>query len=188
MDIFEYVMVMVSIIVGLALTHLLQGLVEIAQRPRPIRLWSIHLVWVAYMLVLVAFWWWWQFRLQQITWSFHHYVFVLGYAALLYVISTLLFPKVVDPDLDLDAFFYENRGWFFGLFTLFVMVDLADTWMKGPDHFASLGFEYPIRSALFAVGFVVAMRTRNPVYHWALGLSVLFYQITYAIRQFGVVA
>lgn len=48
MDRFEYVMVMVSIIIGLAMTHLLQGLVEVAQRPKPFRLRSIHLVWVLF--------------------------------------------------------------------------------------------------------------------------------------------
>lgn len=47
MDMCEYVMVMVSIIVGLAMAHLLQGLVDIAQRPRPMKWRWIHLVWAA---------------------------------------------------------------------------------------------------------------------------------------------
>ena len=68
---FEYVMVLVSIIVGLALTHLLQGLVEIAQRPQRMKIASIHLVWVIYMVITIAFWWWWQFKLQLVpVWTF----------------------------------------------------------------------------------------------------------------------
>ena len=186
MDMFEYVMVLVSIIVGLALTHLLQGLVEIAQRPRRMKIASIHLVWVIYMVVTVAFWWWFQFKLQLLpVWTFQAYLFVLSYAVILYILSTLLFPKVLDPDLDLDAFFYDRRGWFFGFSTLNLVVDLVDSRLKGAENFASLGLEYVVVTALHAVLFVGAMKTRNPVYHWAVGLAILLYQITWAFRHYG---
>ena len=189
MDMFEYVMVMVSIIVGLAMAHLLQGLVEIAQRPRPMRLRSIHLVWVAYVLVTTAFWWWFQFKLQTLTpvWTFQAYLFVLTFAALLYVLSTLLFPRGLDPDLDLDAFFYDRRGWFFGANTLYLVVDLLDSRMKGAEHFAGLGVEYLIATAVQIVLSLVAMKTRNAWFHWIFGLAALLSQVEWAIRQYGTV-
>lgn len=188
MQMFEYVMVMASIIIGLALTHLLQGLVDIAQRPRPMRLRSIHLVWVAYMLVTTAFWWWWQFKLQELTpvWTFQAYMFVLFFAALLYVLSTLLFPKVLDPDVDLDTFFYDRRGWFFGANALYFTVDLIDSRMKGAEHFASLGLEYVIATLVQAALCLIAMKTRNAVFHWIFGLAALLTQIEWAIRHYGV--
>jgi hypothetical protein len=189
MDMFEYVMVMVSIIVGLAMAHLLQGLVEISQRPRPMKLRSIHLVWSAYVLITTAFWWWFQFKLQALTpvWTFHAYLFVLFFAGLLYVQAALLFPRNLGPDVDLDAFFYDHRGWFFGTTALYFLVDLADSWMKGSDHFASLGVEYVIVSCLqFALCFV-AIWTRNKVFHWIFGLIALLSQIEWAFRQFGTV-
>jgi hypothetical protein len=177
MDMFEYVMVLVSIIVGLALTHLLQGLVEIAQRPKRMKIASIHLVWVIYMVITVAFWWWWQFKLQQLpVWTFSAYLFVLGYAVILYILSTLLFPRVLDPDLDLDDFFYDRRGWFFGFNALYFVVDMIDSRLKG---------EYVVTTALSAVLCLGAMRTRNPAYHWAVGLAILLYQTNWAFRQFG---
>jgi hypothetical protein len=186
MDMFEYVMVLVSIIVGLAMTHLLQGLVEIAQRPKRMKIASIHLVWVIYMVITVAFWWWWQFRLQLLSpWTFQAYLFVLGYAVILYILSTLLFPKVLDPDLDLDAFFYDRRGWFFGFSTLYFVVDLIDSRMKGVEHFNGLGVEYVVTTALSAALCLGAMRIRSAPYHWAVGLSILLYQTTWAFRQFG---
>ena len=186
MDMFEYVMVMVSIIVGLAITHLLQGLVEIAQRPRPMRLRSIHLVWVVYMLTSVAFFWWWQFKLQLLPeWTFQAYLFVLGYAAILYVMGTLLFPKVLDPDFDLDAFFYDRRGWFFGVAALYFVVDVIDSRLKGAEYFAGLGVEYFATMALSITGCLFAMKTRNPVFHWVFALAVSLWQIVWAFRQFG---
>jgi len=186
MDMFEYVMVLVSIIVGLALAHLLQGLVEIAQRPKRMKIASIHLVWVIYVLTTVAFWWWWEFKLQLVpVWTFGAYLFVLGYAVILYILSTLLFPKVLDSDLDLDAFFYDSRGWFFGFNALYFVVDLIDSRLKGAEYFANLGLEYVITTALSGVLCLVAMKTRNPVFHWIFGLAVLLYQTSWAFRQFG---
>ena len=187
MDMFEYVMVLVSIIVGLALTHLLQGMVDVVQRPRRLKIVSIHLVWVFYTLVTVAFWWWWQFKLQELTqvWTFQAYLFVLFFAGLLYFISTLLFPKVLDPDLDLDAFFYDRRGWFFGATALYFVVDLADSRMKGAEHFASLGLEYVIATVVQIVLCLVAMRTRNAVFHWLFGLAALISQLEWAVRHYG---
>ena len=183
---FEYVMVLVSIIVGPALTHLLQGLVEIAQRPQRMKIASIHLVWVIYMVITIAFWWWWQFKLQLVpVWTFSAYLFVLGYAVVLYILSTLLFPKVLDPDLDLDAFFYSRRGWFYAFNALYFLVDLIDSRLKGAEHFASLGLEYLIVTVLSAALCIGAMKIRNAGYHWTVGLGILLYQTVWAFRQFG---
>ncbi|MEY4555956.1 MAG: hypothetical protein RL093_1075, partial [Pseudomonadota bacterium] len=109
----------------------------------------------------------------------------LGYAVILYILSTLLFPKVLDPDLDLDAFFYDRRGWFFGFNALYFVTDMIDSRLKGTEHFASLGLEYVITTVLSAVLCLGAMRTRNPAYHWAVGLAILLYQTNWAFRQFG---
>ena len=186
MDMFEYVMVLVSIIIGLALTHLLQGLVEVAQRPTRMKIVSIHLVWVIYMIITVAFWWWWQFRLQLLSpWTFQAYLFVLGYAVILYILAALLFPKVLDPDLDLDDFFYDRRGWFMGFSTLYFLVDLIDSRLKGAQYFADLGLEYVVSTVLSAIVCAIGIRTRNVAYHWVIGLGILIYQTIWAFRQFG---
>ena len=189
MDMFEYVMVMVSIIVGLAMAHLLHGLVDIAQRPQPMKLRSIHLVWAAYVLLTTAFWWWFQFKLQALVpvWTFHAYLFVLSFAALLYVQATLLFPRNLEPDADLDVFFLDHRGWFFGATAIYFIADFTDSWMKGPEHFAGLGLEYVIVTGVQFVLCLVAIWTRNRVFHWVFALVALLSQLEWALRQFGTV-
>lgn len=186
MDRFEYVMVMVSIIIGLALAHLLQGLVEVAQRPRPLRLRSIHLVWVIFMLMTVAFFWWWQFKLQALQeWTFGTYIFVLAYACLMYFQSTLLFPRDLCPDVDLDEFFHRQRGWFFGANALNSSIDLVDTWLKGSEHFQSLGPEYPVTVAVNAIGSLIAIFVPSRIFQWVFALGSLLYLLSWAFRQFN---
>ena len=185
MDRFEYVMVMVSIIIGLAVAHLLQGLVEVAQRPRPFRLRSIHLVWVIFMLMTVSFFWWWQFKLQALPeWNFGTYIFVLAYACLFYFQSTLLFPKDLGPDVDLDDFFHQQRGWFFGLNALNNSIDLIDTWLKGSEHFQSLGPEYPVTVAVQTIGSLIAIFVPSRAFQWIFALGSLLYLLSWAFRQF----
>ncbi|MEI7572604.1 MAG: hypothetical protein WCJ52_05680 [Phenylobacterium sp.] len=189
MDRFEYVMVMVSIIIGLAFVHLLQGLAEVAQRPRPFRLRSIHLVWVLFMLVTVAFFWWWQFKLQALQeWTFGTYIFELAFACVMYFQSTLLFPKDLGPDVDLDEFFHQQRGWFFGVNALGQLLDLVDTWIKGSEHFQSLGPEYPIGVAFNVIGSLIAIFVPARAFQWVFALASLLYVLSWALRQFNTLA
>ncbi len=96
MQMFEYVIVLISIVIGLALTHLMYGIAELIQNPRRTRLWWVHLVWIAYMFLSIVSWWWWEFRFQHIrTWSFAIYLFVIFYAFYLYLICAVLFPRSV---------------------------------------------------------------------------------------------
>ena len=78
MDIFEYVAVLTSIIIGLGITHLLRGVAGLIQHPDQHRIYWVHLVWVGYLFFTLIFWWWWEFRLGTIeTWTFYLYLFVV---------------------------------------------------------------------------------------------------------------
>jgi hypothetical protein len=116
MQMFEYIIVLISIVIGLALTHLMQGIAGLIQHPGRTRIWWVHLVWVAYMAVSTIFWWWWQFNLQKVvTWTFWIYFFVLCYAFLIYIICVLLFPDDLEEYDNFKDYFLARRRWFFGL-------------------------------------------------------------------------
>lgn len=44
---FEYVIVLTGVVIGLALTHLMQGVAKIIEHPGRVRIWWVHLGWVA---------------------------------------------------------------------------------------------------------------------------------------------
>ena len=62
MELFEYVAVLTSIIIGLGMARLLSGLTRLIQHPEHAKPYWIHLCWVAYMFVYAVFWWWWEFE------------------------------------------------------------------------------------------------------------------------------
>ena len=183
MNMFEYVMVLASIIIGLGIANLLQGFATIVQHPTRKRAYWVHLVWGAYLFVLAVFWWWWEFTLRTIhDWSFELYLFVLGYAFLIYLVCALLFPNDLDEYADYKEYFYSRRFWFFGLQVVYLGVDFVDSWLKGPAHFASLGLEYVVASVLQMVLCAAAPFIRNERFHAVFAVAMLAYQTSWAMR------
>lgn len=184
MGIFEYVMVVASIVVGLGMTHVLQGVAEIIQHPGRAKTYWVHLLWAGWAFLQMVFWWWWEFRLQTIeTWTFPLYLFILGMAFLLYLMGALLFPKdLADHAGDFKTYFYSRRAWFFGLLAAFFALDLGDTLLKGLDYFAGLGLEYPISIGLMIAGCITGAITRNALFHRILAISLFSYQLSWALR------
>ena len=188
MDMFNYVMVLASVIVGLGVTHLLQGVVGIVQHPGRERVYWIHLVWVAATFLRAIFWWWFQFRLAATPqWTFGLFIFVLAYAFLIYLICALLFPRDLADYDGFKSYYYSRRGWFFGLNLFGLGVDVIDSLSKGLDHFRSLGPQYPIIMATLALLFLITMRTRNERYHAAFAVAALAYVLIYPLTNFTTV-
>ena len=182
MTMFEYVMVLASIIVGLGMTHLLQGVLDIIQERT--RAYWVHLVWVGWAFIQAIFWWW-EFRYSQVeTWTFPLFMFVIGFAFLVYLMCGFLFPKSIDGYGDFKTYFYARKAWFFGVLVAFFSVDLIDTALKGMDYFWGLGPEYIIATPLLVLGALAGAIVRNERFHAALAICVFLYQISWALRFF----
>ena len=180
MEMFNYVMVLASVIIGLGITHLLQGVGGIVQHPHREKIYWIHLVWVFVIFLRAIFWWWFEFRLSKTAeWTFILYLFVLAYAVLIYLWCALLFPRDLAGYDGFKDYFYSRRGWFFGLILVGQAVDVADTLLKGLDHFRSLGPTYPIAISILSLLLLIAMRTRNERFHGAFAIFAVLYLIAY---------
>lgn len=185
MEFFNYVMVLASVIVGLALAHLLQGLARMVQRPERAKLYWVHLLWIAYIFHTALFWWWWEFGLASIgQWTFELYLFVLYFAVLLYLLCAVLVPSSLGPYADYRAFYFSRRRWFFGLVLVFSLLDLVDSAVKGRAHLAALGWPYFTIVAVRSILVLVAMKTRNATYHAFLVLLLTAMLILLAFRSF----
>ena len=189
MDIFEYVAVLTSIIIGLALAHLLRGVARLIQHPDSAKLYWVHLTWVFYTLLTTVFWWWWEFRLGTVeVWTFQLYLFVVFYAVLFYLLSALLFPDSLSGYAGFREYFYSRRRWFFGILLLANVTDIADSWLKGAEYFASLGVEYVLAMAAQVILCAVAILVRSPRFHSAFAVGLAIYQVSWALRMYETVA
>jgi len=189
MGMFEYVAVLTSIVIGLGITHLLQGTARLIQHPDVGRPYWVHLTWVFYMFLNSVFWWWWEFRLTRLeAWTFQVYIFVVLFAVILYMLCALLYPVSLDGYDGLKDYFYSRRGWFFGLSMLFLLIDVIDTLLKGADYFGRLGPEYVVVRALKLILCGIAIRSRNERFHGFFASASLLYQLSWALRFYETVA
>ena len=186
MNISEYILALMSIVVGLAMTQLLSGAAEIAQHSRPIRTYWIHTGWMIYLFLTLIHFWWWEFGLLRIqSWTFIAYAFVICFAVLLYFLVALLVPQHLSDQADLKEYYYQQRTWFFGTMALIQLVDFGDTLVKGWGYFLSLGPEYPVRNLGIILLSMIAIRTRKEWFHGSMIVLFVAYQLFWIMRHFN---
>lgn len=108
MTIFEYLMVMVSIILALALAQSLRGVTEIVTNPN--RYW-IHSAWVAMIIILIIQTWWgyWDFSGMS-HWTLATFLYVLLMPILIFLAAYLIIPAYRSKDSDWADHFYAIRS------------------------------------------------------------------------------
>jgi hypothetical protein len=168
MGAFEYLSVLISIVLALGMTRVLAGVGEMLQARTQRRIYWVHVIWIlnVFTYLVIAWWVFYRWRNEQ-AWTFFLFVFVLISPTILYLASLLLFPResTMDESVDYKMHFYANHRAFFIIFALYAPVDLVDTLLKGVPHFFELGPLYIVSLVLFLVGATTAAVTRNERYH-----------------------
>jgi len=185
-DLYQHVRVVISIIVGLCITTLLNGFARFVQHPKRAKASILHLGWAASLLLWVIHFWWWEFRLALVPqWTFAIYFFIILYAILFYSLCTFLFPSDLQDYSGYEEYFISRRKWFFGFLAATQVADIIDTNLKGTVYLHSLGVEYAVRIVLCLVVCFIAMFTRNRRIQLALLSVSLLYQVFFILRLYG---
>jgi hypothetical protein len=179
---YEYLTIFISVVLGLAVVHLLSGvalLLDTRIRARPD--W-IHVLWTANVLITTVLVWWFNFPLTGIlVWTLPFFLNLVAYSVVLYLMSGLLYPVRGSEVIDFKAHFEANRVRFFLVCLAFQVVDFLDAVLERQ----ALGTDWSgIRLtvlALFAIAFVVGARTSNRTYHGVLVLAWLLTCILWGV-------
>ncbi|MEO9886837.1 MAG: hypothetical protein ABJG33_14480 [Balneola sp.] len=127
MTIFGHISVFISIILGLAVVHVLSGLSLILDTRKQSKVYWVHLLWTFNMLFAVVLIWISSFALSPIEdFRMFHFINLLAYAIVTYLMSGLLFPVQGEEVVDFREHFTSNRKRFFILGIIYVFVDAAD--------------------------------------------------------------
>ncbi|UHQ20106.1 hypothetical protein LVB87_02805 [Lysobacter sp. KIS68-7] len=187
---FDYVMAPVSIVVGLAIGHILAALGVAVNRLRghgkPIHLEVVFLSWAAYVLVWIVSFWWWEFKFDELgtTWTYGLYLFVLVYAMVLFLLAVILVPRGMKDLDDSYAWFMADRRWFFSMIIVANVLDILDSWVKSSAWaFRPL---YLIWFTTTTVGVIVGMRSESRRVQQVLAVGLLAYQVIYTGAELNV--
>lgn len=180
---FEYLSVLVSIIVGLALTQLLSGAARLIQLRRRVAMDPATLLWMATLFLINIQVWWVAFeRRASDQWTFFSFLLYLLIPIVLFLLSYLVLPDLGDEDRpDLRRNFDDNRGWFFGLLAALPAVSLADQFLRDGGVRADLDAAFRVVFMLLAL---VVGRIRNARFHFWNALGVLAMFVGYVLVLF----
>jgi hypothetical protein len=113
---FNYLTVMVSIVVGLGLTQLLAGIGNFVQIRRRVRFYWLHTAWVLLLIVLHLHMWWSFWVLREVTdWTYGTFAYVLIGPALLVIASHVIIPELIGERIDVERHYYDTHTIFFGM-------------------------------------------------------------------------
>jgi hypothetical protein len=182
-DAFNYVAVLVSIIIGLAATRMLSAMSEMLQVANRPRIYWVHIMWILTIFMDVMLSWWVLYRWHYTaTWTFFLFVWVTIPPTLIYLASAILFPGELETSGSPDwrDYYYKNRHSFFLIFGSIAPLDIVDTLLKGKQHFLDQGALYLPFIAVWGFGCLAAAITRSPRYHaiWAIAFPAMIIAYT----------
>ena len=116
---FEYVTVLISIILGLGIAQIVTGFADIIHQWERIKLYWPHMMWMLIVFFLHIQEWWniYDLRLYEV-WRLPTFLFISLYPINLFILARLLFPLHDHEEVILDykIFYYANyRKFFLGI-------------------------------------------------------------------------
>ncbi len=167
---FEYLTVLISIILGLGITTILAGIAELIKQSSLSSLYPPYLIWIVLVFVLHIQEWWVTFALQsEPEWTLPKFLFILLYPINLYVLAHLLFPAGVTSAFSSKEFYLSNFPRLFAGAIVLALLSIAHNL-----HFLDLQLyqQVPQAIVLIVLSAMVWMRTRSNIIH--LAVSFLF--------------
>jgi len=127
MDAFNYLSVLTSIILGLAITQILKGVRGmVLSRARVVPYWPTF-VFAGFLFLVDVQVWWAFFEMRQVqTWTFPLFALVVMQTTSLYLLAALVLPDFFgEQTIDLRKHYFAHQRIFFSLFVVTLLVSLA---------------------------------------------------------------
>src|SRR5579885_1105563 len=127
MDPFSYLSVLLSIILGLAITQILKGFRGIVLARGRVRMSWLPVGWAVLMLVINIQTWWAMFGLRNVqVWTFPGFAAVLVHCILLYMLAGLVLPDFFGEDeIELRKHYFGHHRILFSLALVTLGVSLG---------------------------------------------------------------
>jgi len=175
---FSYLSVLLSIVLGLAITQVLQGFRGLILTRAKVKLYPPTVIWAGFALLLAIQAWWAGFSMRtHANWTFVALLVIMLQTISIYMVAALVLPEVAgDALVDLRDHYFAHRSWFFGAAFGSAFFSLAkDLALYGrlPGQMDSIFL------SIFGVAAIVGAFTRQEWFHKlmapAMGLLFLLY-------------
>lgn len=175
MDAFEYLSVLISIIIGIGLAHLLDGVAKLIRYRKSVRFYLPSLLWLLLLFLLHVQIWWAAFAWRDIPdWNFLGFLTFLLLPTAAYLMAALMLPDFVSERiLDMRARYFEQRAWLFALLGSLPVVSLIQEWLLyGQIHWA---LDAWYRLSFIVIAIVGGVSSSNRVHQIIAPFTLLYF-------------
>lgn len=188
MGVFEYLGVLVSVIMGLGITHMAAGATKLIQNRDEVRFYWPHALWTVNILMHIMMIWWgmfWWSKLED--WSAFGYMFIAIYAIALFFNASMLYPWDMEKKFDVRDYFFRNRRWFFGAQLAAWLIDIPETLSKETAGLRDVPADYGVfvgtMLAIAVTGWISGNRTLQRILPIVWFLVIGYYVFLSAVGQ-----
>lgn len=175
METIEFIAILVSIVVGLAMAEILQGFADsLRHRSNVSGYWPLFVFGI--LVLMMAIWtvrWLWIAE-DLASWTWGGLALALGPGLIIYMMARLTFPQTVEGK-DLRTYYFEQSRILWGLSALFVataelrVLTLGSAVPLADSRVAA----HAMRLAAFLLCVVLATTRRRRVHELGLGIAIL---------------
>lgn len=182
MSLFEFIMVLLSIVVGLGLAKILSGLASalIARRVQP-EAWIPLLFGLLVFITLVQVWWESWTLQPRTSWTFGQLLVTLVNPVLLYILAHLVFPP--DDGTPLREHYFDRHRLLFSIVVLSAIASIV-SW---PIAFGMpLWGEHNAAPVVMALGALTLVASANPRLHATMlpvGMVLVLLDIVFGFSE-----
>ncbi len=118
---FEYVSILVSIILGLGITQILSSFSNLLYTFHKVKFYGPHTIWIVFILYLHIQDWFITYQLKdKVSWNLPEVLFVLIYPVILYIIAKIMLPdKDNEENESMEKYYYSQSS------NLFLLMSMA---------------------------------------------------------------
>ena len=183
MHAFDYLSVLLSIVLGLGMTQLLSAVARWLELRHEVKPYLPAAIWAAFLMIVVVQTWWSMFDMRNIAeWSFLQFCVVLAQPVLLFLLTALVLPGPQSEVRDLEVFFFQHRSWFFGLLMALLVASASKDLVLGGRLPATPNL---IFHAIFFVGTALALVSRRPAVQLLIAIAALAMMVVYVTALFA---
>jgi hypothetical protein len=154
---FEYVIVLISVILGLGITTILTGLAELIKHSKPIGWYTPYIIWIVLIFVMHIQEWWISYQLKSVeVWTLQFFLLIMLYPINLYILAHLIFPGQLSKDFSSKDFYLEYYPRIFiGTISLVLLSVIQNVIVDGLPLFTQ------VPHAIVFVSLLAVLLTRN---------------------------
>jgi hypothetical protein len=172
---FEYVIVLISVILGLGITTILTGVAELIKHTKPVGVYTPYIIWIILIFVLHIQEWWISYQLKSIeVWTLQFFLLIMLYPINLYILAHLLFPGSLSRDFSSKEFYLTYFPRLFLGAILLVTLSVIQNIVI--DHLP-LMTQVPHLIVFIGLSIMLITKTKNDLVHFFFSFVLLVVMI-----------